>query len=312
MAVNAIDVLNAATGLPKRSSGSLLRAGIGSGGALNSGAGSSSAGTSPASTPAAAPTVPKVITFGGTPTQTDYATMIQNDPAFMALKNSLSAQGIASAAQLRGAVQQALINFGAVPENLPSGVLSSTGLDTGLTSQLASQNPFSVLAQLAQQYSTAQDTTKNQLAARGILSSGETGYQLGNLGQANAQQNYNVTNALLGNIGSYNAQYLAGQQAAANQLSQGAFTAESNAAAGAPSGPTITANYDPSTGLYKDVNSSFYDVNGNPVAMPPASGGAYSGSGSGGVSAAPSTAALAPGAAGTALPGYRGPGQFGV
>jgi hypothetical protein len=77
------------------------------------------------------------------------------------LRNSLSAQGISDAAHLRGAIQQALIQFGAVPD-LPSSVLQSSGLDTAGTSALASNNPFSTLKQLQQTYQQKQDATKNQ------------------------------------------------------------------------------------------------------------------------------------------------------
>jgi hypothetical protein len=186
------------------------------------------------------------------------------------LKNSLSAQGISDAAHLRGAIQQALIQFGAVPD-LPQDVLSSTGLDTGATGTLASNNPFSTLKQLQQSYQQKQDATKNQLAARGILSSGETGYQLGNLGQQQGQDTYNATNSLLSGIGSLNDQYVAGQQAAAQALSQGALTAENTAAASGQlaggGGGGITATWDPSTGLYKDPSGAYYDRSGNPVSF---------------------------------------------
>lgn len=208
----------------------------------------------------------KTLTIGGgTP---DYASQILSDPAFSTLKNTLSAQGISDAAHLRGAIQQALIQFGGVP-NLPSDVLSSTGLDTAGTQALADQNPFSTLKRLQQSYQDQQDATKNQLAARGILSSGETGFQLGKLGQAQAGAQYDATNSLLGSIGTLNDQYLAGRQSAAQQLANGALTAENTAAlngAGSP-GPSVTATWDPSTGLYKDPTGKFYDQGGNPVAM---------------------------------------------
>jgi hypothetical protein len=207
---------------------------------------------------------------GGAPTQQDYASQILNDPAFTQLKNSLSAQGISDAAHLRGAIQQALIQFGSVP-NLPGDVLQNSGLDTGATGALAANNPFSTLMGLKQTYDQKQADTKNQLAARGILNSGETGFQLGNLGQQQGQDTYNATNSLLSGIGSLNDQYVAGQQAAAQQLSQGALTAENTAAASGlgagGSGGGVTATWDPSTGLYKDPSGAFYDQGGNPVSF---------------------------------------------
>ncbi len=163
------------------------------------------------------------ITVGG-PANVDYASLIENDPAYQSLKNLLSAQGISDASHLRGALQQALIAFGDVP-NLPQDILDQTGLDTAGTKSLAQNNPFSLLKQLAQKYQDSQDLTKNQLAARGILNSGETGYQLGKLGQQQGQSQYDATNSLLGNIDTLESQYAAGQQAASQQLAQGALTA---------------------------------------------------------------------------------------
>ncbi len=211
----------------------------------------------------------------------------------------MSAQGISDAAHLRGAIQKALIQFGAVPD-LPGDVLQNAGLDTAGTGALAANNPFSVLKGLQQTYQQKQDATKNQLAARGILSSGETGYQLGNLGQQQGQDTYNATNSLLSGIGGLNDQYVAGQQAAAQQLAQGALTAENTAAAsglGAGSGSGTTANWDPSTGLYKDANGGYYDRSGNPVSF----------NTGGGVAAQSQQAAPAP--QGTVPPAIYQPGQ---
>lgn len=208
---------------------------------------------------------PNTITVGGG--IPDYASAIENDPAYTALKNLLSAQGISDAAHLRGAVQQALIQFGDVP-NLPQDVLSSSGLDVGGTRAQAQSNPFSVLKSLAQKYQQQQALTKNQLAARGILSSGETGYQLGRLGQQQAQDQYNLTSNLLGNIDTLETQYAAGRQAAAQQLANGALTAENNVVNSGVAPQTVSATWDPTVGLYRDANGNLYDPSGNSVSLP--------------------------------------------
>lgn len=235
----------------------------------------------------------KTITVGGG--TNDWANQILNDPAFMNLKNLLSAQGISDAAHLRGAIQQALIGFGDVP-NLPSDVLANTGLDTAGTAELAKNNPFSTLARLNQAYQDQQSASKNQLAARGILNSGETGYQLGRLGQQQAQNQYDVTNSLLGNIGNLNDAYVAGRQAAAQQLANGAIGAENTAAqnGGSSGGSGVTATWDPATGTYVDPTGNHYDPSGNPVSFtPPSTNQAYT----------PDIAPAPAGAAGVATPG---------
>lgn len=243
-------------------------AGVGLGGAY-----------APASDPGAGSPLSS-IPIGGAPSQQDYAFDIYNDPSFKMLRDNLSTAGISDAARLRGAIQQALIGFGSVP-NLPQDVLANSGLDTGETQTLAANNPFSTLKRLQQSYEDQQTAAKNQLAARGILSSGETGYQLGRIGQQQAQSQYDATSGLLSGIGGFNNDYVAGRQAAAAQLAQGALAAETNAAAsnaGGGGGTTTTATWDPATGLYKDANGKYYDPSGNPTspsAPPPApSGGA--------------------------------------
>lgn len=244
------------------------------------------------------------ITIGNT--TPDFAFSIDNDPAYAQLKNALSSAGISDAAHLRGAIQQALIQFGAVP-NLPTDVLQTTGLDTAGTQALADNNPFSTLKQLQQSYQDQTDSAKNQLAARGILSSGETGYQLGRLGQQQGQAQYNATNSLLGNIGSLNDQYVQGRQAAAQQLATGAFTAEQNAAAanaGAPSGSGVTATWDPSTGLYKDPNGNYYNQGGNAVSLPSTAPSAAPPPLAGGATQAPVQAGVAPGNVRTSAFGF--------
>lgn len=257
-------------------------AGGGVGGGYNPAAGAGATGTtSPLNS----------ITLGGG--TRDYAADIYNNPAFKMLRDQLSSAGIADAAHLRGTIQQALIGFGAVP-NLPTDVLQNSGLDTGETSALAAGNPFSTVKRLQQDYDDRQNLVKKQLAARGILDSGETGYQLGRLGQSQAQSQYDATSSLLGGISGLNDQYVAGRQAAASQLAQGAFSAQATAAqqnAGGGGG-TVTATWNPATGTYVDPSGNHYDQGGNAIALPvqtppPATAGGFSGAGSGGL--APTT-----------------------
>lgn len=211
------------------------------------------------------------------------------------LKQQLSAAGISDASHLRGAIQQALIQFGAVPD-LPQSVLDSTGLDTSMTAGLAANNPFSTLKRLQQSYEDQQASVKNQLAARGGLSSGETGYQLGRAGQAAGQGQYDATNTLLGGISGLNDAYVQGQQQYASQLAQGALTAQGNVVAQNPPTPgsSVTATYDPATGTWVDPGGNHYGQDGNPIALPAAPQ-------SGGLTATPA----APG-----LPAIYNPGQL--
>lgn len=227
----------------------------------NAGYGMLNPGTTTPTAPASGSAGGSVTAGGGA---TDWAKLISEDPYFQHLQETLRAGGIANQSQFRAALKQLLEQFGSVP-NLPADVLANSGLDTNEVSQLAANNPFSVLKQLQKAYETKQVDAKNSLAARGILNSGETGYQLGNLGHAQAQSQYDATNALLGSIGGLNSTYVQQMQDAANQLASGALTAEQNVAAQNPTAPSVTATYDPGSGLYRSPDGRYFDANGNPA-----------------------------------------------
>src|SRR5689334_3239915 len=118
----------------------------------------------------------------------DYQSIINSDPGFQALKQSLSAQGIQGSASRAAATNQALIQYGAVPD------FSSASEQLGLspaalkmlegdidphTAALAAANQFSTEANLKHDEDKAMLALRNNLAARGALSSGEDAYQTG-------------------------------------------------------------------------------------------------------------------------------------
>jgi hypothetical protein len=131
---------------------------------------------------------PKVASY--TP---DYQSIINQDPGFMALKQSLSAQGIQSAAQRAQGENQALEQYGAVPDF--AHVAAQLGLSPEAlkmlqqdidphTAALAAGNQFSTLARMKHDEDKAMLALRNNLAARGGLSSGEDAYQTGEQNRA--------------------------------------------------------------------------------------------------------------------------------
>lgn len=132
-----------------------------------------------------------------------YLQLIQSDPGYLQIKAALEASRVSAAAQRASDVQRALIDFGIVPE----GFLSEDVSD--LTRNLAQQSTSSGLSVAARLQKAHQDSVRNiqnNLAARGILQSGETGFQLGEQQLASAQAQHDATKQLL--------DYLAGVQAA--------------------------------------------------------------------------------------------------
>lgn len=125
------------------------------------------------------------------------------DPGFQALGGLLSAQSAQDAAARSMGVQRALINFGEVPSDMSlPGVMSGYwGQDvTDVTRGLASQNTqagLSLQARLAKENDNRRRGLMNDLAARGAIDSGETGYQLGELGQSYTQAQFDARQQLM-------------------------------------------------------------------------------------------------------------------
>lgn len=121
----------------------------------------------------------------------DYLALINGDPLLGQERADLSAQGVSDAASRAAAIQRALIQFGIVPDFASSAQkLGLSGEALGYlnqdvndrTRQLAQANTqegLSLTARLAKAHTDAVRNIRNQLAARGIIRSGETPYQLG-------------------------------------------------------------------------------------------------------------------------------------
>ena len=198
--------------------------------------------------------------------QPDYQSILNEDPAFTALKGSLSAQGIASAAQRRQATNQALVQFGAVPDfasqasklGLSPDALAMLRADIDpATSALASGNQFSTEHELQRQEDQAMLALRNNLAARGALSSGENAYQSGNQEHAYEGAQQDALMKLLGAITGYQQNYVTNQQSSQQQLVQGIQQAEQNAAS-LPQYQGFSLNYNAKSGKYVGPSGEKY------------------------------------------------------
>lgn len=194
----------------------------------------------------------------------DFAAAIRQDPGYAALQQSISAAGIANAAQRAAATNRALIQFGVVPDF--SSAAGRLGLDpnalgflnedvTPDVGALASQNTangLSTEAQLQQAHQQQVLHLRNTLAARGALSSGEANYQLGNEQTSYAQNEQSAIGKLLDAISGYQGQYLTADQANQQQLASGLGSAESRQAALPQNQPTAAQSfsYDHGSGKY--------------------------------------------------------------
>lgn len=196
----------------------------------------------------------------------DYQSIINEDPAFSALKGSLSAQGIQSASQRRAATNQALIQFGSVPNFAaeaqqlglsPSALRTLQGDIDPATAALAAHNQFSTEAELKRQEDQAMLALRNNLAARGGLSSGEDAYQSGNQehNYESAQQSALVR--LLGAITGYQQNYTTEQQGQQQQLAQAIQQAEATDSA-LPQYQGFSLHYNAKSGKYVGPSGEKY------------------------------------------------------
>jgi len=204
---------------------------------------------------------PKLATY-----QPDYQAILNQDPAFSALKSSLSAQGIQSAAQRRAATNQALIQFGSIPDF--SSVASQLGLSPEAlkmlqgdvdpaTAGLAAGNQFSTEKELQRQEDQAMLALRNNLAARGALSSGENAYQSGNQEHNYEGAQQDALMKLLGAITGYQQGYTTEQQGQQQQLVQGIQQAEASDSA-LPQYQGFSLHYNARTGKYVGPSGEKY------------------------------------------------------
>lgn len=198
--------------------------------------------------------------------QPDYQSILNNDPAFQAIKQSVSAQGIQNQAQLGAATNQALINYGAVPDFAkigaqmglsPAELQQLEGQINPATASLAANNQFSTEKQLQRQEDQAMLALRNNLGARGALSSGEDAYQTGNQNYSYDQAQQSALTSLLGALSGYEQTYTTNQQTGQQQLDQALQQAEATDS-GLPQYQGFQLHYNAHTGQYVGPSGETY------------------------------------------------------
>lgn len=232
---------------PHKTPNNFALGGIGTLNPVGSGGGGGGGGTQGARTPG------HIRIPGFTP---DYQSLIQQDPYFAQVRDALSAQSASDAAQRDKQLGQAFINFGEAPAGYES-----------LVGDAAANNPFSALAQLQRAYEQNTRNTKNQLASRGILQSGETGYQLGNENRDYLQNQYEARQQLLDFLNGVEAAFASNEQNRSNELIQAGQQAYQNQVGLPQNTPTspFRANLLASWhggAYYKGKDGKLYDAQG--------------------------------------------------
>jgi hypothetical protein len=172
----------------------------------------------------------------------DLQRLIESDPLYHQTVLDIDAQRAADKAGLAAQRQGALVQYGAIPDLTNSLGLVGDDLPGEITDtirQLAQQNTsagLSTTARLQQAYQDLVGQTKNDLTARGLLSSGETGYQLGRAQLGFTQQQSDALQQLLSTLAGYENGYLGNESARIAALRQSA----GEAAGRIPTTTTVT------------------------------------------------------------------------
>ena len=217
----------------------------------------------------------------------DWNALIQGDSGLQAALAPLTASGIQDKSALGANVGESLAEFGDTNLNLDQ-LAQQTGLNkndlasivTPQVLDLAKQNTAagtSTLARLAADNTKQVQAIKNALNARGLLNSGESGYELGQQQQNFTNSQFDARSSLLKAIQGYYQGYLQGQL----QRAQSEAQAYSDAAnrefsmnqgyAATPGTPGTAAHFlftdDNGHPVYSD-GQQYYDANGNPYSGP--------------------------------------------
>lgn len=221
--------------------------------ARGGGLGASATGTIPGSTP-------------------DYGSLIQADSLFKQLQAELASQGIGDAATKDEFLVRALSGFGRQFDQTQAS--QAFGADfvnragpgfadvLSKSNALAGQNTAAGVSTTARLDKSFQDRIrqiKNSLASRGLLQSGELGYQLGETQQARTQAEYDATQQLLDYLSQGVGQYTASERARQAALRQGLGEATDRTIATHPATGPQSATLVPGTSnIYVTANGTKY------------------------------------------------------
>jgi hypothetical protein len=165
--------------------------------------------------------------------------VLESDPAYAQAQTDATQSAGDAAATRTAAIQQAILQFGGVPEGFQDAYGDATPADIAA----GQANPYSQLAQAQRQEGQTEESDRQGEAANGSIFSGQTPTDMGN-----ENYNYGATLSGLGQqfgqaaqnaIGAYTGQLSTNQTNLTNAL----FDAEKNE----QTNPAYTSLFDPST-----------------------------------------------------------------
>lgn len=191
------------------------------------------------------------VTTPGTPGQS-WADLIRSDALYQQGLADLGGEEVQAAAGRRSAIQRALIQMGLLTPGMLDSLRNSLGQNAPMlaedidpnTVSLAAANQNSVAAQMKRQHESNVLALQDVLAAKGMLRTGQTGYELGEEQRRMDQGSYDAINQLMDALGGVYSGYAQGVSERNRRKSDlGASTVDRLMAAGispAPGTPATT------------------------------------------------------------------------
>lgn len=222
------------------------------------------------------PGAPAPITGVGAYTP-DWKSLIEGDAGLKDAAAALAAGGAQNQAQLNSQLANAYESFG---KNVDLATLakqlgmSEADIQSALgpdVQKLAQENTDAGLSTTARIDKANQDAVRQIIAnlnKRGILHSGEAGYELDQQNLSYRQANSDAYSKLLGYLDQYQQGYLSAQQQNAGKLSDAYSSAADRVQAGNSGSAGFTAYPDHQDGtgawVYKGADGNFYNADGSP------------------------------------------------
>lgn len=210
----------------------------------------------------------------------DYGALIKNDTGLQNIQGLLASNQTGDVNARNAAIQSALVQFGEVPDvhalaqqlgMSDEDIAGVLGPDAQKLARDATASGLSTVSRLDQQHNDSLLHLKNELNKRGLLNSGEAGYQLDREGTGYRQAQFDSRAKLLQYLQQYQQGYLSAQQGRAGQLSQAYSDAAGRAYDNNPgqAGGTATLDHVDASGqpVYT-LNGRLFNADGSAYAGP--------------------------------------------
>lgn len=210
----------------------------------------------------------------------DWAGLISGDAGLLDAKNALAAGGVQDIASRNAALARGVVAFGKAPDfsalakslgMSEADIQNALGPDVAKLAQENTDAGTSTEARLGQANTDAIRQIRASLNKRGILNSGEAGFQLDRQNTGYRQAEYDANQKLLDYLNQYQQGYVSAQQNKQGQLAT-AYSDAANRQYANNQGSAGFKAYEtsPNSGIFKGPDGRLYNADGSPYTAPQA------------------------------------------